>query len=427
MAALPDPADDEAPHAPEALAQLLLDTVGAGVFAKDLQGRYRYANAAFLEPLGLALQQLLGSDDAQLFDAELALLSAQQDLRVLHGGETVAGELAWTQDGLTRTFWVVRRPLRDAAGQISGLCGVATDISERKAMEALLIEQRQLLDVVLNHVDAYVYMKDEQRRYRYINDKVARDWGMRPEEVIGKLDHEVLPPALADRFWALDREVFRSGQAQSGEESHVGHDGRLRHHWSVKVPVRYEGLPALIGLSTDISELVELREQLRLQAISDGLTGLFNRRHFGELCEKELARAGRHGLSTALLVLDIDHFKRVNDVHGHPTGDAVLRAIAALLRDSLRREDSAARIGGEEFALLLPRTAAPDALTLAERLRRRVRDADGLLPGGGGISCSIGVAVCAGGQERIASWYARADAALYRAKEEGRDRVCLAA
>ena len=413
---------------PPALAQLL-DTVGACVYAKDLEARYSYANALALEALGLRLEQLLGSDAADHLTPEAALGIAQQDLRVLHLGETVACEEIWQprDGGAPRTFWTVRRPLHDDAGRICGLCCVATDISDRKAMEAQLVEQRQLLDVVLNSIDAYVYMKDERRRYRYINDKVARDWGMKPEEVVGRLDREVLPPELADRFWAVDRQVFQAGRAVGAEETHTAADGSLRHHWSIKVPVRYEGLPTLIGFSTDISELVQLREQLRQQALSDGLTGLCNRRHFNELAEKELARARRHRHSTALLMLDIDHFKRINDAHGHPQGDRVLQRVAELLRQQLRREDTAARVGGEEFALLLPRTDREAAQVLAERVRLAVRGLTELLPGGSGISCSLGVAICAQGDDRLEQLYARADAQLYLAKQGGRDRVCCEA
>jgi diguanylate cyclase (GGDEF)-like protein/PAS domain S-box-containing protein len=419
------PSVPTAPTPPPELAQLL-DTVGACVFAKDMQGRYSYANTLLLQALGLRLEQLLGGDAADHLDAEVAARIAQQDLRVLHLGETVSCEERWLpRDGSpARTYWTVRSPLHAADGNICGLCCVATDISERKAMEAQLLEQRQLLDVVLNSVDAYVYMKDENRRYRYINDKVARDWGVRPEDVVGKLDRELLPTELADRFWELDRKVFRAQGPVSSEETHTGPDGATRHHWSTKVPVRYEGVPTLIGFSTDISELVRLREQLRQQALSDGLTGLCNRRHFNDLTEKELARARRHGLSTALLMLDIDHFKRINDAHGHPQGDLVLQRLGALLRQQLRREDSAARVGGEEFALLLPRTDREAALVLAERIRIAVLGLRDLLPGGGGISCSLGVAVCARGSDRLEQLYARADAQLYRAKQEGRDRVC---
>lgn len=409
----------------------LLDGVGALIFAKDREGRFRFANAALLHFLDLPAAEVLGRHSGELMDLQRSICIAEHDLRVLALGETVQAEEEVWRLGEDRrfVFWTVKRPLRDAAGEVNGLIGVSIDITERKALESQLVEQRALLRAVLDHLDAYVYMKDAERRYRFINDKVARDLGMAAEDVIGRKDHEVLPAELADRFWALDHAVFHTGQTQSGEELHTGPDGRKRHHWSVKVPVRYEGAAALIGMSTDITELVELREQLREQAIRDGLTGLFNRRHFVEQVDRELARGRRHGHATALLLIDIDHFKHINDRFGHPQGDAVLRRVADCLRAQVRGEDTAARIGGEEFGLLLPRTAMAAATTLAERLRCCVASHGGLVPDGEPVTVSIGVAVAAEETDAQGGWeplYAQADTRLYAAKQAGRNRVVAA-
>ncbi|MBN8505870.1 MAG: diguanylate cyclase [Burkholderiales bacterium] len=403
----------------------LLDGVGAFIFTKDREARFQYANAPLLHFLGLGWEQVQGRHSSELLDMKRSLQIAAHDLRVLELGESVQAEESVGRIGDDRpfVFWTIKHPLRDGDGHICGLIGVSIDITERKALESQLIEQRALLGAVLGHLDAFIYMKDAERRYRFINDKVARDLGLRPEDVIGKIDHEVLPADLAERFWALDREVFNTGQPRSAEETHVGPDGRVRHHWSVKVPVRYEGKAALIGMSTDITELVELREQLRQQAITDGLTGLFNRRHFVEEVQRELARGRRHGHATGLLLIDIDHFKRINDRFGHPQGDAVLRRIADCLRGAIRTEDMAARIGGEEFALLLPRTDLEAARALAERLRGSVAGLDTLVPGGEPVTVSIGVATSEGEERGWDPLYALADARLYAAKQAGRNRV----
>jgi diguanylate cyclase (GGDEF)-like protein/PAS domain S-box-containing protein len=405
----------------------LLDGVGAFVFALDLQGRVSFANRAFLDFLGLdAPSALQGKRLSELPHCEMSLKAIEHNLRVLETGETVEGEESchWLDSDRSCVLWTVKRPLHDAQGKVAGLVALATDISARKAVDQALQEQRELLHTVLNSLDAFVYMKDENRRYRYINDKVASNLGVRAEQVIGKLDREVLPPDWADQFWALDREVFRTGLAQRGEETHVAADGSVLHHWSVKVPVRYEGVPALIGVSTDISELVHLREQLRQQAFSDGLTGLVNHRHFHDLALKELSRARRHALDTALLLIDIDHFKRINDQFGHPCGDAVLQRVAQCLQHTVRQEDLLARVGGEEFAVLMPRSSLEAALLLGERLRRRVADEDPQLPDASRVQISVGVAVTAGAQERLETLYAQADRQLYRAKAQGRNRVC---
>jgi diguanylate cyclase (GGDEF)-like protein len=169
---------------------------------------------------------------------------------------------------------------------------------------------------------------------------------------------------------------------------------------------------------------------LRLEAISvtDDLTGMYTRRYFFDRCEEYLRAARRHQLPLSLMMVDIDHFKRVNDNFGHPIGDTVLREVARLVHGGLRASDICARYGGEEFVILLPYTEEGEALTLAHRLLETV--ACHLFPvreDVGRITISIGLS-CLDldhpvGAEALIS---RADGALYRAKREGRNRVCVA-
>ncbi|MES2298479.1 MAG: CHASE domain-containing protein [Pseudomonadota bacterium] len=124
------------------------------------------------------------------------------------------------------------------------------------------IEQRVLLDTVLNSIDAHVYMKDRERRYIYVNTRTAEAMGLPVERIVGRLDHEVLAPALADAYWEQDQQVFADGQRQALQTEFIESDGRLLHLWSVKVPVLLDGeITAVIGLSTDVTELHELKAQ----------------------------------------------------------------------------------------------------------------------------------------------------------------------
>ncbi|HOV56898.1 MAG TPA: GGDEF domain-containing protein [Rhodanobacteraceae bacterium] len=167
-------------------------------------------------------------------------------------------------------------------------------------------------------------------------------------------------------------------------------------------------------------------DELYQLATSDPLTGLYNRRQFQELMEKEILRAARHGRALALALLDIDHFKAINDRHGHPAGDGVIRAIAALLRQSARADQLVARIGGEEFAVVYAEQSAAEAAQGAERLRAAVA----ALPHRLGeselrVTLSIGLATWAPGMA-LSDLMRAADAQLYRAKQGGRNRVCRA-
>ncbi len=166
-------------------------------------------------------------------------------------------------------------------------------------------------------------------------------------------------------------------------------------------------------------------EEIYQLAVHDPLTDLHNRRHFVEMADREIVQALRHGRPLTLCIIDVDLFKPINDRYGHISGDEVLRRIGALVRQQARSGDIAARIGGEEFALLLPECTLEDAIATAERLRASVEAARFPLDGEDQrLTISIGVATLADGCDSRGALMAAADAALYRAKDEGRNRVC---
>jgi len=165
-------------------------------------------------------------------------------------------------------------------------------------------------------------------------------------------------------------------------------------------------------------------EAMERQAISDGLTGIHNYRHFHETLKAEVSRAGRYGETFCLLMMDLDHFKAVNDTIGHQKGDDVLRAVSDVLRSCSRESDYLARYGGEEFVIILPRTGLDEATTLAERVRTSVGDIDIEHPDLR-VTISIGVSAFPASGADSDAVLGAADAALLRAKNRGRDRVCL--
>lgn len=180
--------------------------------------------------------------------------------------------------------------------------------------------------------------------------------------------------------------------------------------------------------AAEVRDLTEQLQRAQTEALLDPLCGLHNRRGL-EREAQDLAGPDGELAGAALLIADIDHFKRVNDTYGHLLGDKVLRTIAQTMRSNIKGRDIAARIGGEEFAVLLPRTTLQGAQALAEQLRRAV--ANGRIHRGpgeviGSVTLSIGVAV-AGPGEGFEALMVRADAALYAAKREGRNRICVAA
>lgn len=189
-----------------------------------------------------------------------------------------------------------------------------------------------------------------------------------------------------------------------------------------------EGKPLrMIGTLTDISERKHLEAELRELASTDYLTGLHNRRYFFAQMEAELARIQRlDSQRAAVLMLDLDHFKRINDTFGHATGDELLKHFATIMADELRKIDTAGRVGGEEFAILLPGATGDAAGAFAERLRQKVEETPLIQDGQAiPITVSIGVSVMKADDGSSDAALIRADKALYRAKQSGRNRVEL--
>ncbi len=201
------------------------------------------------------------------------------------------------------------------------------------------------------------------------------------------------------------------------------------HGRTYKVDTQWidDGLVGRIWTFHDITEERRLEEELRVLASTDHLTGALNRRAFQLAFRSELARCRRYGVPLSLIMLDLDHFKRVNDTYGHQAGDAVLKETSSLIRSSLRDSDIFCRFGGEEFALLLPHTGMDEAALLAERLRYAMADTpidlgSALVP----ITTSVGIAALRPQTDSIDTMMRRADEALYAAKAGGRNQTVSA-
>ncbi|MBI4184147.1 MAG: GGDEF domain-containing protein [Proteobacteria bacterium] len=184
--------------------------------------------------------------------------------------------------------------------------------------------------------------------------------------------------------------------------------------------------PVVLATIADVTERKRTEQELRRQATTDALTGVFNRRRFLDLAEREFARARRYRRSGALLVIDFDNFKAINDSFGHVAGDVALRRIADAFRERLREHDLIGRLGGDEFAVLMPETDRDAAGRVAERLLASISALKDVLPQPGvALSLSVGVTDIQAGDENLSQALERADSALYMAKDLGRNCVVV--
>ncbi|WP_375213780.1 diguanylate cyclase [Aquabacterium sp.] len=180
------------------------------------------------------------------------------------------------------------------------------------------------------------------------------------------------------------------------------------------------------ALQQQLQDIQALQAQLTDQANRDALTGLYNRHYLGDSMQREFDRCARDGEPLSILLIDLDHFKQINDAHGHAVGDEVLRQVAELLQQDTRSSDICCRYGGEEFLLVLPAMSLEAALARAEHCRVRVAERSRLAEGCQvAVTLSVGVASTVGAGLSPEALIALADQALYRAKAEGRNRVCL--
>jgi diguanylate cyclase (GGDEF)-like protein len=204
--------------------------------------------------------------------------------------------------------------------------------------------------------------------------------------------------------------------------------GRVFTAEMAAIVLDYGNAPAILVALNDISQRKEMEAELFRQASTDSLTGISNRRYFENQAEQEVRRARRFARDMTVMMIDIDHFKAINDTHGHAIGDAVIQGVVKRALESLRQSDSIGRIGGEEFAVLLPETSLAAAYDVAERLRVHMQEKP-IIAGHTIVPCtvSIGVGQLSAQDGGIEDLLHRADIALYAAKKGGRNRVEIAA
>ena len=326
----------------------------------------------------------------------------------------------------------------------SRLMAVLSDISEQVRRERLLRQNEAWLNAILNDIRDYALIGlDSHGNIDDWNSSIGRVTGFTREQVVGK---------SLSVFYPVGQATPRRMPDLLGEADGIGwsfDDGwRIRADGS-----RFWGSTLISPLTDrsrlteqpagddaeapdagyclvirDINDKREANEAHRKAHSCDHLTGIANRRTFFEAGELELTRAKRSQRQLSLILIDADHFKDVNDTHGHPAGDAVLQHLASVLTDTFGTVDGVARIGGEEFAVLLPATDLDEALRGAERLRAAVQ-AQAVVVAGQPIhyTISAGVATASGASLVLDDLIRRADTALYQAKAAGRDRVAWSA
>lgn len=412
----------------------LLEALRVGVFAVDHEGRIVHWNAWMAEASGVRPVDALGRPLEMVFPETTgtALIAAMRDALAM-GLSTMLSHglhphllplMTRTGDGEPR---LIDQSIlvRAIEGDEGNACLIqVTDVSAAARREVHLRDiagySRMLFDVGVDPLATV----DPQGLITETNPAFERATGRRRDDLLGLS----FPELFSD-----PGEVATALAVTLANGSATDTPLRLTHIDGGCLDVLYnftlfqgsDGQPAVFASARDITERLKAARQLEILATTDSLTGLANRRHFLDIAETELQRAHRYTRPLALLTLDLDHFKNINDTLGHGAGDEVLRQVADTCLETIRAADTVGRMGGEELAVLMPETGADGAMRLADRLREAIAALS--IPvrrGSVRITTSIGAAIL-WPDESLEDFLTRSDNALYEAKRLGRNRVSI--
>lgn len=400
--------------------QAILDNAPAVVYVKDLDGRYMMINKLYESLFHLDGRAVVGRRDRDLFPGEQAAILEANDRQVRESGAALQVEEQVPQDDGLHTYLSVKFPVRDTEGEVYALCGISTDITGKKRAEERLRQSA----AVFENISEGMLITDLDGRILDVNSSFCEISGYTREEVLGA------NPRLwkserhdADFYQALWESISREGQWR-GEIWNRRKDGSVYPaQLTINSIADSQGNTThYVALFSDITNLKQSEEQLERLAHHDPLTELPNRLLFNARLRHALDQCGRNAQQLSLLFIDLDRFKQINDSFGHVVGDELLRQVAKRLTGCLRREDTVARIGGDEFIVLLENSGQlAHVAAAAEKILASFEQPFQLLGRETFISPSIGISVYPRDGSDSNALMRNADTAMYRAKEAGRN------
>jgi diguanylate cyclase (GGDEF)-like protein/PAS domain S-box-containing protein len=420
----------------------LLASTNEAVYFKDMSSRFMLVSRGVVqhhidrqrrkgsrENLDLGPEDFVGKTDLDLFDPVLGLEWIAEEQRIMRTGEPIVDVLErdTSFDSSSGWFETSKAPLRDDDGAIIGTFGISRDVTARvEAQQELLRREAQLRAVLDSSPDAIACYSPELR-YEMVNARAVALLGMPADQVVGRTDAELgRPPEVVGTVLAGLQRVLAT--KEMCEVEYTTHDG-APNWWHVRMVPNLTAEGSVTGVITatrDLTELKAAQNILAHQALHDPLTGLLNRLALVDRLNHALAELERNPGQIALLFIDLDNFKLINDARGHDVGDHLLVEVASRLTRVMRRSDTVARFGGDEFVVLPGHVAGSyDARLLATRVLASLNKPFVHGDEGFRLTASIGVVVNSDPHASAGDLLRDADVAMYRAKEKGRDRIEL--
>ncbi|WP_097460924.1 putative bifunctional diguanylate cyclase/phosphodiesterase [Mangrovitalea sediminis] len=402
----------------EAQLRTVLDNTMALAYLKDRDGHYLFVNRRMAEMIGQPADELTGKSDRDVFSPEFAETYRQNDLSVLNSGQPQEFEEVVPSEDGDRIFISVKFPLQQS-GDGQAVCGISTDITERKQIEA---ELRQAA-VVFESTNEGIIVTDADMRIIAVNKAYTTITGYSADEVMGKAPRFQKSGIHDEAFYRRLWDDLKSAGQWQGEIWDRHKSGEVIPLWeNISVVHASDGrVSNYVAVLSDISAIKQAEARLNYLAHHDSLTGLPNRLLFYANLDQVLIEAERHPARVAVMLLDLDRFKLVNDTLGHPAGDRLLQIVSERLRACVRAEDTVARLGGDEFAVILRDVAhTEDVIRIAEKIISAVDKPVLIDHQTVNVGVSIGISLFPDDADSSDALTMTADSAMYRAKERGR-------
>ena len=406
----------------------IIDNSSALINIKDTDGVYQMVNQAFMDYFGASQEDIVGKTDTALFDDALASTFRKNDLQVIQSKKSIQFEESGINaDGKANTFLTVKFPLLDEKDDVYATCAISTDITERIEEEKSLKqlnEKLSLSNTLLESIEEGVVIADASYNIIDLNPALEKLFEYSREELIGKqpaiFRSEVHPPSFFDELYhSLETKGSWHGEIWEKTKS-----GNVIPQLLTVTSMRDESgaVTHYAGIYSDISDLKKTQEKLQKLAHFDSLTGLANRVLLEERTSQAILLAQRENYKVAMLFIDLDNFKYINDTLGHDVGDELLKQAAERFKNVIRDTDTLARQGGDEFVILLSKTIhSNDAHMIAEKIREAGSRPFTINEQELYVTTSIGIAVFPDDANDTAGLLKCSDMAMYAAKDSGKN------
>jgi len=401
-----------------------MENLSGAAFIKDTDGRFVYANLGLDKALNVPVGTAIGKRDAELLPRETALQLRQLDARVLKAGKAMQGvEKIPSPKG--ETYWLSTRfPLADSRNEVNHVGGISIDITELMKVQQDLLLRNRAIEASANPI-VIVDVSQHHQPLIYVNGAFESITGYSSEEAVGR-NCKFLQGGDTDQPELQKlRDAIREKRSASVLLRNYRKDGSLFLNELYIAPVTDEQIDEVryfVGVLYDVTQIRRYQEDLERQANYDALTGLANRNLLNERIQQALIQARRYGHLLTVVFIDIDNFKLVNDSLGHSAGDELIVTVAERLRVCVRDGDTVARIGGDEFVLVLLNQNFEDGnVHIMKRIQEEMAQPVMIRGKGLVVTCSMGVARFPEDGEDSESLLANADVAMYRAKSNGRN------